>query len=439
MVNNREDFLVHIQQRKSIVGILGTGYVGSTLGQHAARAGFVVRGYNPTPEAIIKVNNLHIKNFTASDDIEYTMESDIICICVPTPVTENKTPDLSYVREASTTVAQYLKKGQLIIVESTIAPGTTRNVILPILERSGLRVEKDFSLAFSPERVDPGNTTHTFAQIPKVVGGIGPFSSVYTKAFYDQFIHQVYVVSSPEAAEMTKILENTFRLVNVSLLNEISEYTKALGVNIFEVIHAASTKPFGFLPHFPGPGIGGHCIPVDPYYMLQDAKDRFDVRLGIVNASLIMNEIQPYKVVKEALRLTKKYNGVKRQHKALVIGVTYKPNIADVRETPAIPIVEELEKRNVEVSFYDPYVAEFLGKKSIQFAQEVFERFDIMILLTAHKMINYEMLVASGVPILDTRNALFEYHAEQIYNFFTRKQKEVPTDEDEIIGNYFLL
>lgn len=438
MTKKFHDMLLSIEKKKTKVGIVGIGYVGSTLGEHAAETGFRVKGYDITPEAIKRINKLHIRNFQAIGDIRAVMKSEIICICVPTPVTEEKVPDLTLLENAAYAVASYLKKGQLVIVESTIAPGTTRNRILPILEGSGLRVEKDFFLAFSPERVDPGNTTHTFRQIPKVVGGVGPLSSLFAKAFYSQLVDSVSVVSSPEAAEMAKMLENTFRLVNISLINELSEYTKAAGIDILEVVQAASTKPFGFMPHLPGPGIGGHCIPVDPYYVLHDAKDRFSLSLGLLHAALITNEIQPLKVVKEALRLVKQHNGIKRVHKVLLIGVSYKPNIADTRETPALTITQELEMRDVDVSFYDPYVKTFLGKKSIALSVENIDSYDLIIMVTPHKGIDYQTIVTVGVPILDACNVFSTYKASHIYNFFVKTPKTSSSREKRISQQYYL-
>lgn len=413
------DVIEKIQRKKASVGLIGVGYVGEAIGRAAAEQGYDVRGYARTSKSIEHINSKQIERFSASTDISYIKNCDVICVCVPTPVTEEKLPDLSPLREALGKVARFLKKGQLVVIESSIAPGTTRGVALPILEKSGLLVERDFFLAFSPERIDPGNSEFRFSDIPKVVAGVGDRSALLAYAFYSHIVVSAHLVSSVEVAEMSKILENTFRLVNISLINELSAYTRDIGIDIHEVLHAASTKPFGFVPHYPGPGIGGHCIPVDPYYLLQDARGR-GIELGLIDRAGKVNSKQPEKVVSEALSVISKTNGKRKKHRVLLVGVSYKANISDTRESAATSIWNLLEKRGVAVSYYDPHVPDFQGSYSMDPDEDVMSRYDLIIIVTDHSQIDYSRLASFDVPILDTRGVYFDNSYPHVYDFFSK-------------------
>lgn len=406
--------LKKIKNKSTVVGIIGIGYVGSDLAKGSSTAGFKTIGFTRRPERALEINKAKTRNFRATTDISKLSECDIICICVPTPVHEDKTPDLEAVASSLEKTAQYLSKGTLVIIESTIAPGTTRNFALPILAATGLAPEKEFFLSFSPERVDPGNKKYTIFNTPKVVSGISDVSRDLAVEFYNNFIDQVVPVSSCEVAEMSKVLENTFRMVNISVSNELLNYTNKLGIDMWEVISASATKPFGFIPHYPGPGIGGHCIPVDPYYLLDDARRR-GINLEIIEAAGRVNEAQPKKVVARAIEIIRETNGQKKGHSVMLVGLAYKENISDRRESPAVRIWELLRQENVKVSYHDPYIPEFEDSLSQTLSQESVADLDMIIIATSHSNIDYEALVSFEKPILDTRNILKDYSHPHIY------------------------
>lgn len=403
-----------IKDRTAVVGIIGIGYVGTDLAVGSSSAGFKTIGFTRRESRASEVNECDTKNFTATTDDTRLSECDIICICVPTPIHPDKTPDLDPLDSALVKTLKKFTPGTLVIIESTIAPGTTRNFALPILEKSGLSPKDEFFLSFSPERIDPGNKKYTIFNTPKVISGLNTKSLNLAYAFYKTFIDKPYPVSSLEVAEMSKVLENTFRMVNISLSNELLDYTNSLGINLWEVINASATKPFGFLPHYPGPGIGGHCIPVDPYYLLADARQR-GIHLKIIEAAGNVNCEQPKKVVEKIIDILKHTNGVKQEHKAMLIGITYKENFVDNRESPSLKIWELLQKENIKVSYHDPYVPKMYDTYSLELNESTIKNNDVIIITTPHAGIDYDLLVKSKKPILDTRNILYNYSLPNIY------------------------
>ena len=390
------------------------GYVGTALSEACYKGGFSILGFEIDPEKIAKINNLQKKNFQATEKIERLQECDIIAICVPTPLDEYNRPNLSILTKAASDISLNLKKGQLVILESSVAPQTTRNVLYPILTVGSSLKGSDFFLAFSPERVDPGNGKFNVTNTPKIVSGIDEKSLKLATLLYSSFVEKVYPVSSLEAAEMTKVLENVFRLVNISLINEINQFTKSIGVDIWEVIGAASTKPFGFLAHYPGPGAGGDCIPVLPYHLLEAAQKN-NVSLKVVEAAAAVNEAQPQKVSQKAIEVI---NGkfVKNGHnpKVLIVGVSYKEETSDIRQSPALKIWKDLEKSGMDVSYHDPYVGRINGSVSKRITSKVVAEHDLIIITTAHKKVPYRTLVRSKKPLIDTKNILSKYRQPHI-------------------------
>ena len=404
-----------IQKKRAIIGVVGIGYVGSALGLAAAAAGFNVIGFGKTKVNIDKINNLKHKRFFATHRMSELAKCDIICICVPTPIYKNKKPDLRALRSATGNVARFLRAGQLITIESSVAPGTTKNIVLPLLLSSHLGIEKDFFLAFSPERVDPGNKQYRFTNIPKVVAGVGPYSKKLAVKFYERIVQKVVPVSNLETAEMVKMLENTFRFINISFINELTNYTNILNIDMWEVVNAAATKPFGFLAHYPGPGVGGHCIAVDPYYILHDAKKR-GIKLNMIREAGKLNDLQPARVVERALEILKK-KGTKKgaKKKILLIGVTYKPNVSDTRESAALHIWSLLHKYGHTISYHDPYIPQINGSSSQLLSKELIEKNDLVIIATHHGSINYHAILESNTPILDTRNVFNKHNVPHVF------------------------
>ena len=403
-----------IKSKKAKVGIVGMGYVGTALSEACYKGGFSILGFEIDPEKVAKINALQKKNFQATENIERVRECDIVAICVPTPVDEYNRPNLSILTKAASDISLNLKKGQLVILESSVAPQTTRNVLYPILTVGSSLKGSDFFLAFSPERVDPGNGKFNVKNTPKVVSGIDKASLSLATLFYASFVDKVYPVSSLEAAEMTKVLENVFRLVNISLINEINQFTKNIGVDIWEVIGAAATKPFGFLAHYPGPGAGGDCIPVLPYHLLEAAQKN-NVSLKVVEAAAAVNEAQPQKVSQKAIEVI---NGkfAKNGHnpKVLIVGVSYKEETSDIRQSPALKIWKDLEKSGMDVSYHDPYVGRINGSVSKRITSKAVAEHDLIIITTAHKKVPYGTLVRSKKPLIDTKNILSGYKQSHI-------------------------
>ncbi len=406
-------------------GVIGLGYVGLPLTVEAAEEGIrvigfdvnqkVVDGVNAGRSHILDVPSEEVAKLTeaglleATTDMSRLAECDVVSICVPTPLSKTRDPDVSYIISASKAVAAALRKGQLVILESTTYPGTTREVLLPALEESGLEVGKDFQLCFSPERVDPGNQVWTTKNTPKVVGGITKACSAAGARFYERFLDTVVPVSSAEAAEMTKILENTFRAVNIGLANETALIADRLGVDVWEVIDAAATKPFGFMKFTPGPGLGGHCIPIDPHYLSWKMRTLNYKTRFIELASEINSEMPHFVVgkVREALnRNRKSVNG----SKILVIGVAYKKDISDVRESPALDVLRLLEADGAVTSYHDPYVPELHEEghelESIELTEQALTEADAVVILTDHSSFDYRWITETANVLVDGRHAV---------------------------------
>jgi len=425
--------LERIVDRRTRVGIIGLGYVGLPLAVEFAKAGFDVVGFDVDASKVSQINagRSYIPDVSASElstvvaggklsattDMTRLGEMDVVDICVPTPLRKTKDPDLSYIVKAVEAVAATLRPEQLVILESTTYPGTTDEVVQPMLEAKGLKADRDFFLAFSPERVDPGNRQFPTSKIPKVVGGLGPASTELASALYSAVVARVVPVSSTRVAEMVKLLENTFRAVNIGLVNEITLMCRKMDINVWEVIDAAGTKPFGFMPFYPGPGLGGHCIPVDPFYLSWKARQngfecRFIELAGHVNASMPDYVVQR---VADALNSVAKPLNGSRVH---LFGVAYKRDVNDVRESPALDVIELLIRRGARVSYTDPYVPTLVHGasllESVPFDQAVADRADCAVITTNHTAFDYTS-IASLPLVVDTRNALAGDTRETIF------------------------
>jgi UDP-N-acetyl-D-glucosamine dehydrogenase len=413
-----------IRDKSATIGIVGLGYVGLPLAVAFAMAGFKVLGFDTQQKRAGLVNRgksyitdvssdslssvVTGKLLEATTDQSRLREVDAICICVPTPLTKTKDPELSYVISESEVVSRYLQKGQLVVLESTTYPGTTREVMLPILERSGLKAGRDFYLAFSPERVDPGSKNYNIHNTPKVVGGIDLKSTKLATLLYSQIVKRVVPVSSPEVAEMTKVFENVFRNVNIALVNELTLLCEKMGISVWEVIDAAATKPFGYMPFYPGPGIGGHCIPLDPYYLANKARE-YDFHTRFIELAADINEHMPYYVVS---RITDALNSKgKSLHGArvLVLGVAYKRDVDDVRESPSLKLIELLNEKGANVSYNDPYVASVRisenNLRSVELTDEQLASADCVVIATDHSCYDSRNIAQKARLVFDTRGA----------------------------------
>jgi UDP-N-acetyl-D-glucosamine dehydrogenase len=410
-----------IRERSALLGVVGLGYVGLPVGVVFAEAGFRVLGIDVNAEKVssIQAERSYIQDvptetlaplvregrIEASTDFDRLVEADAISICVPTPLSKTKDPDLSYVVSVAEDIAPRLREQQLVILESTTYPGTTQELVLPILEKSGLTVGEQFFVAFSPERVDPGNAQYGVRNTPKVVGGITPRCTELATMLYREGLETVVPVSTASAAETVKLLENTFRSVNIGLVNEIAIMCDRLEIDVWEVIDAAATKPFGFMPFYPGPGLGGHCIPIDPHYLswklkTLNYKARFIELAGEVNSE--MPDYVLTKIVNGLNDHKKPVNG----SRILVVGVSYKPDIDDVRESPALDILKLLKVRGAEVSYHDPYVPELrLNGETLRSVPLEDGRFDCVVIAANHSCLDYESIVRSFPLVVDTRNA----------------------------------
>lgn len=419
-----------IKKRKAKVGIIGLGYVGLPYCVEIARTGFDVFGFDIQKKKVDSLNKgksyiefikdqqikeiLKEKKFKAFNTYSFLKNIDIILLCVPTPLDKNKNPDLSYLENSLNQIKNYLHKEELIILVSTSFPGTTQELALPILENSGLKGGKDFYLAYAPERIDPARNID-FSEIPKIVGGITKKCTKLALLFFSQFTKNVYPVSCPKVAEMAKLLENTFRLINISFINELALLCEKMGIDIWEVIEAASTKPYGFMPFFPGPGVGGHCIKVDPYYLSWKANE-YNFFCRFVKLAGEINDLMPHEIVTKvvwALNLKKK---PLRGSKILIWGVTYKKDVADTRETAAIPIIWDLLRKGAKIDYFDPYIKKFelknhLFKKrlflnSIKYKKEILKNYDLVLILADHSGFDYDQIAKNSKMVVDTRNAI---------------------------------
>jgi UDP-N-acetyl-D-glucosamine dehydrogenase len=421
----RDALLAKAKDRSAVFGIVGLGYVGLPLAIELINAGYRVLGFDISTRVVEGLNagRSHIQDipsaaiakvvkdgkFSATTDLNRLSEPDAISIAVPTPLSKTKDPDVSYVIAATDSIKKTLRRGQLVILESTTYPGTTRELMLPALEGTGLKVGEDFFLAFSPERVDPGNPKYGTRNTPKVVGGITPNCLAVTVALYQPAIERLVQVSSTEAAELVKILENTFRSVNIGLVNEMAIVCDKLGVDVWEVIDAAATKPFGFMKFTPGPGVGGHCIPLDPHYLAWkmrtlNYRTRFIELAGEINAAM-----PEYWVARVADRLNEQGKAV-RGSKVMVLGVAYKKDIDDIRESPALDVIRLLEQRGAVVSYHDPHVAKLhedgVELTSVPLNAQTLRAADCVVVVTDHSGIDYALVGSEAPVVVDTRHAL---------------------------------
>ncbi len=421
----RQQLLAKIGQKTVKLGVVGLGYVGLPLAEVFARAGVKVKGFDVDPRKAVDiaacrsyigdVSDAELKaqveagRLTATTDFDGLAEMDVVLICVPTPLRKTLDPDISYVVSASEEIKKRLRPGQLVVLESTTYPGTTEEVIQPMLEETGLRVGEDFFLAFSPERVDPSNPKYKTENTPKVVGGVTPGCCEVAAALYRAALPDVHVVSSAQAAEMVKLLENTFRLINIGLVNEIALVCEKLGLNVWEIIDAAATKPFGYMPFYPGPGLGGHCIPIDPHYLSWKLRSlNFFTRF--IDLAAEINRGMPAHVVNRVALLLNDHKKAVNGSQVLVLGVTYKRDCADIRESPALDVIELLKERGAAVTYHDPYVPEldYEGHKVTPspLTAEALRRQDIVVIVTDHTGVDYRLVAAEAPLVFDARNAL---------------------------------
>ncbi len=413
-----------ILDKKAVVGVIGLGYVGLPFAVEKGKVGYQVLGIDENSHRAHMINNgqnyiLDVKDaelkdlvdqglITAAVDFSRVPDMDIIVICVPTPLTKNLTPDLQYIESVSIAIAPLMRKGQLITLESTTYPGTTEEIMLPILESSGLKVEGDFYLAHSPERVDPGNQRYTTKNTTKVVGGVGPESLDVALTFYSQTIENVVPVSCAKAAELTKVFENTFRAVNIALVNELTLLCDRMDLDVWEVLDGAFTKPFGIMPFYPGPGVGGHCIPLDPHYLEWKAKE-LNFNTHFIALAGEINRKMPEFVRDKAIRILNHAGIPSSKAKILVLGIAYKKDIQDERESPSVEVIRLLKKEGAEVFYHDPMINSFsehgINMESTTLTEESINICDLVIIATDHSSIDYQWLVDKSHRIFDTRNA----------------------------------
>lgn len=425
----KQELLKKIEDRTIVAGVVGLGYVGLPLAVEKAKAGFKTIGFDVQAKKVEMVNAGHnyigdvvdsdlaklVKEgrLSATTDFRFVKDVDFIAICVPTPLDAHQEPDISYVRDSAVSVAQYLKPGTMVVLESTTYPGTTEELIKPILEKgSGLTCGKDFYLGFSPERVDPGNLIYKTKNTPKVVGAIGADAAEVISAMYRAVLEgEVFTVSSPAVAEMEKILENTYRNINIGLVNELARLCHEMGISIWEVIDAAKTKPYGFQAFYPGPGLGGHCIPLDPYYLTWKARE-YGFHTTLIESSMVINDGQPEYCVERAMHILNRHKKAINGAKVLMLGVSYKNDIDDYRESPAIRVYKELKKVGADVSYYDSWVPEFhnmygeSGKSIPALTPEVVASYDLVMITCAHHNVDYAMVQANAKAIFDTKNVM---------------------------------
>lgn len=423
----KEKLLSRIAERKITVGVVGLGYVGLPLAVEKAKAGFRTIGFDVQEEKVKQVNAGHnyigdvvdaelaqlVRNGTlsATSDFSFIKDVDFVAICVPTPLDVHQEPDISYVESSAKSIAGHLTAGTIVVLESTTYPGTTEELIKPILESgSGLKCGKDFYLGFSPERVDPGNAVYKTKNTPKVVGAVGKDAQDVIAAMYGAVLgDKVHVVSSPAVAEMTKILENTYRNINIGLINELAILCNRMGIDLWEVIEAAKTKPFGFA-FYPGPGLGGHCIPLDPYYLTWKARE-YGFHTSMIEASMMINDHMPEYTVERCGKILNRHRKALNGSRVLVLGVAYKQDIDDYRESPALRVIEELEKTGASVTFYDPYIPEFRyhgksHKGEAALSAGLLRNTDLVVVTAAHTNVDYDFVQRYAHAVFDTKNVM---------------------------------
>ncbi|WP_134702672.1 nucleotide sugar dehydrogenase [Ammoniphilus sp. YIM 78166] len=432
-----------LQNKTGKVGVIGLGYVGLPLTMEMVKGGFQVYGIDldirkvntllnrksyiqDVPSSVVK-EAVSLGKFRPTSDYSVIQELDMISICVPTPLSENQDPDTSFIRSVVSEIKKYMKKGTLIVLESTTYPGTTEELIEVELEAEGLTVGSDYFLCFSPERVDPGNRNFNTYNTPKVIGGTTEACIELGVLVYSHVVKTVVPVSSPKVAEMSKLLENTFRSVNIAFVNELAMMCDKMGIDVWEVIRAASTKPFGFMPFHPGPGIGGHCIPLDPMYLSWKAKE-FRFYSKFIELAQSINDNMPDYVLNKAAQVLNMYAKSIRNSKVLILGMAYKPDVDDLRESPGLEVYELFKESGARVDYYDPYATSFRDAEgqivqSVKYDPAVFARYDCMVFITNHRSFSYHELADLGVPIIDTRNAFAEIQSENIYKLGTGIKK----------------
>lgn len=427
----KHQLLTKIKNKTAVLGVIGLGYIGLPLAVEKAKAGYKTIGFDMQEKKVRWVNegrnyigdivNSDLKKVVdegllrATTDFSFVGDADTICICVPTPLDIYQQPDLSYVKNSTENIGKYLHKGMLVVLESTSYPGTTEEIIKPILEKvSGLKCSKDFFLAFSPERIDPGNPWYKVRNTPKVIGGVTPDCTEVAVSLYKMIIKgKIYPVSSPKVAEMEKIYENVFRYINIALANEMVILCHKMGIDFWEVIEAAKTKPYGFMPFYPGPGIGGHCIPLDPFYLTWKARE-YNYHTKLIELAGEINKSMPEYVVERVSQiLSRKFQKSLNGAKVLLLGVAYKKDVADSRESPALEVIKKLKEEGVIVSYYDPYIPEFICEgeryKSLkELTEKEVKDKDIIIITTDHSKINYKTILNNAKIIFDTRNVIGE-------------------------------
>lgn len=416
-----------LETKDAILGVIGLGYVGLPLAVEKAKAGYKTIGFDVQEEKVAMVNDgvnyigdvvnedltaiVNSGYLVATKDFSRVAEADAICICVPTPLDEYQQPDISYVKASAESIVKYLRPGMLIVLESTTYPGTTEELLKPILESTGLKVGEDFFLAFSPERVDPGNLKFKTKNTPKVVGGVTSQCTEVAATMYENILEApVHKVSSPAVAEMEKILENTYRNVNIGLVNELAILSHKMGINFWEVIDAAKSKPYGFQAFYPGPGLGGHCIPLDPYYLSWKARE-FGFHTSMIEASMMVNDRMPEYTVERASKILNRKKKALNGAKVMLLGVAYKQDIDDFRESPALDVIDELEKHGAEVTFFDSYVPEYnyhgkYKKGEVELTPEVLSSKDLVLVTTSHSNVDYDFVQKHAIDIFDTKNAM---------------------------------
>ncbi|HRG02526.1 nucleotide sugar dehydrogenase [Macellibacteroides fermentans] len=424
----KENVLKKIEQREIVVGVVGLGYVGLPLAVEKAKAGFKTIGFDVQEAKVDMVNAGHnyigdvvdddLKEIvgkgmlSATNDFSFIRDVDFVAICVPTPLDMYQQPDISYVKSSTESIARYMKKGTMVVLESTTYPGTTEELVKPILEAgSGLVCGEDFYLGFSPERVDPGNLIYKTKNTPKVVGAIGDEALEVIAAMYRAVLDSdVHTVSSPAIAEMEKILENTYRNINIGLVNELAMLCHKMNINLWEVIDAAKTKPYGFQAFYPGPGLGGHCIPLDPYYLSWKARE-FGFHTSMIESSMMINDRMPEYCMERASVILNRYKKSLSASKILVLGVAYKQDIDDYRESPALAVIDILKGMGAEVLFFDPYISEYKYKGKIhqgekEMTAELLQSADLVMVTAAHTNVDYDFVQQQATFIFDTKNAM---------------------------------